>query len=167
MFKKLLIICAVALAANITCFTEANTALKETEVIELNKENLNQEIFISVSPLKLVAQPQKYMGQKLKMNAKFDKFSTIGLDYEPSNKSSKEFISFLIKRDDVTDYNIPLSELKLIVKRDYAEKELVNLEAGDEIEIYGKVFCLALGDPWVEVEQVKILTVKENKDKKN
>ena len=83
------------------------------------------------------------------------------------SRTNFEIFSFLIKREDVTNYNIPLSELKLIVKRDYAEKELVNLEAGDEIEIYGKVFCLALGDPWVDVDQVKILTIKENKEKNN
>ena len=103
------------------------------------------------------------MGKKVKMLAHFDKFSTIGLDYEPANKNSKDYISFLIKREDVVNYNIPLSELKLIVKRDYAEKELVNIETGDEIEILGNVFCLALGDAWVDVEQVKILTVKDDK----
>lgn len=117
-----------------------------------------------VSSLDLVMLPSKYMNKNVKINAKFDKFSAIGLDYPPINRDAKDYISILIKRENVTDYNIPLSELKLIMKRDVAEKELVNLEQGDDIEIYGNVFSMALGDPWVDVVKVNILTIHEKKE---
>jgi len=151
-------------AANINLQTQP---LVKQEIPKTENEIYLEKLHKKVDALALVANPQKYMDKKIRIKAKFDKFSAIGLDYEPAARPAKEYISFLIKREDVTNYNIPLSELKLIVKRDYAEKELVNLEAGDEIEIYGKVFCLALGDPWVDVDQVKILTIKENKEKNN
>ena len=35
---------------------------------------------------------------------------------------------------------------------------MVKIEAGDSIEIYGTVFSTALGDPWVDVEKIVILT---------
>ena len=40
------------------------------------------------------------------LTGRFDKFSTLGLDYKPAFKSSEEYISFLIKRDDTT-FDIP------------------------------------------------------------
>ena len=88
------------------------------------------------------------------MNAKFDKFSTLGLDYKPALKSSDDYISFLIKRDD-TSFDIPLSEMKLFLKRETAEK-FIDLKTDDEIEIKGFVFSDALGDSWVDVQELKI-----------
>lgn len=121
----------------------------------------------TVDPLELVAKPQNYLNKKIKITAVFDKFSTIGLDYKPVNKSSKDYISFMIKRPDAAgkDYSIPLSELKLIIKRDTAEK-LIDLESGDKIELVGTVISTALNDPWVEVDEVKVLTQKEKPGKK-
>ena len=130
------------------------------------QENIPTENYKIVSPLDLVNTPQKYLNKQVKFRAKFDKFSTLGLDYPPVKKDAKTYISFLIKRENVTTYNIPLSELKLIIKRDYAEKEMVNIEQGDEIEIYGNVFSTALGDPWVNVEKIIILTPHKNKEVK-
>ncbi len=150
--------------------TEPVVTKEITEVQPDNNTSDKPVVYKDVAPLKLVAQPDKYLNKKIKFNAKFDKFSAIGLDYEPINRDSKKYISFLIKRENVTSYNIPLSELKLILKRDYAEKELVNLESGDEIEVFGNVFATALGDPWVDVDKITILTHKntdknvENKD---
>lgn len=139
---------------------------KEVNIAQpVNNASDKPVVYKEAAPLKLVAQPDKYLNKKIKFNAKFDKFSAIGLDYEPINRDSKKYISFLIKRENVTNYNIPLSELKLILKRDYAEKELVNLESGDEIEVFGNVFATALGDPWVDVDKITILTHK-NTDKK-
>ncbi len=65
--------------------------------------------------------PKAYLNQTVVMNAKFDKFSTLGLDYKPAFKSSDDYISFLVKRDD-TMYDVPLSEMKLFIKREEAEK---------------------------------------------
>lgn len=121
----------------------------------------------TVEPLDLVATPQNYLNKKIRMIALFDKFSTIGLDYPPVNRSSKEYISFIIKRPDAENKGnaIPLPELKLIIKRDKAEK-LIDLESGDKIEIKGTVFSTALGDPWVDVDEVKMLEPKTKPAKK-
>ena len=98
------------------------------------------------------------------MNAKFDKFSTLGLDYKPAFKSSENYISFLIKRED-TSFNIPLSEMKLFLKRDTAEK-FIDLKTNDEIKIKGVVFSDALGDAWIDVKELTI-TKKAPEEKKD
>ncbi len=90
------------------------------------------------------------------MNATFDKFSTLGLDYKKALRESKDYIGFLIQRDDVQDHNIPLSEMKLFLKRDYAEK-FIDLDTGDRIEITGHVFSNALGDAWIDVNNITVL----------
>lgn len=110
---------------------------------------------VSVSPLTVVANPSRYLNKTVLMKAKFDKFSTLGLDYKPAFKSSEDYISFLIRRDD-SNHDIPLSEMKLFLKRDVAEK-FIDLKTDDEIEIKGKVFSSALGDAWVDVSELKIV----------
>ena len=110
---------------------------------------------ICVKPLTVVNSPAAYLNKSIIMNAKFDKFSTLGLDYKPAFKSSEEYISFLIKRDD-TNFNIPLSEMKLFLKRTTAEK-FIDLKTNDEIEIKGTVFSDALGDTWVDVTELKVI----------
>ena len=119
---------------------------------------------IYVKPLTVVNSPKTYLNKSIIMNAKFDKFSTLGLDYKPAYKSSEDYISFLIKRDD-TNFNIPLSEMKLFLKRDVAEK-FIELKTNDEIEIKGTVFSDALGDTWVDVSDLKI-TKKAEEEKKS
>jgi len=119
----------------------------------------NDSEYKNASALEIVANPQTYLNQKVKINAIFDRFSTLGLDYKPVMRESKNYISFLIRRDDVTDHVIPLSELKLIIKRDKAEK-LADLESGDKIEITGQIVSTALNDPWIDVENIKVLSSK-------
>ena len=76
------------------------------------------------------------------------------------------FLIVLIRRPDVTSHKIPLSELKLLFPRTKS-KQVKDLETGDTVFVQGKVFSTALGDPWVEVEQVMILDKsKEPKIKK-
>ena len=77
------------------------------------------------------------------------------MDYKSAYRSSEEYISFLILRDDV-NYEIPLSEMKLFMKRDLAEKN-IELKTNDEIQIVGKVFSDALGDAWIDVESLIII----------
>ena len=115
---------------------------------------------ITVSPLTVVSNPTAYLNKMVLMKAKFDKFSTLGLDYKPAFKSSDDYISFLIRRDD-SNHDIPLSEMKLFLKRDVAEK-FIDLKTDDEIEIKGKVFSNALGD----VSELKIVK-KEAETKKD
>ena len=118
---------------------------------------------IYVKPLTLINSPKTYINRTIVFDAKFDKFSTLGLDYKPAYKSSEDYISFLIKRDD-TSFNIPLSELKLFLKRSTAEK-YIELKSGDEIKVTGTVFSDALGDTWVDVSDLKI-TKKAPEEKK-
>ena len=119
---------------------------------------------INTAPLSVVATPQKYLNKTVTMKATFDKFSTLGLDYKKAMRSSADYIGFLIQRDDVVDHNVPLSEMKLFIKRDYAEK-FIELDTGDKIQITGKVFSNALGDPWIDVSKITILQKKSNSDK--
>ncbi len=119
---------------------------------------------IFVKPLTVVNSPSTYLNKTIIMDATFDKFSTLGLDYKPAMKSSDNYISFLIKRDD-TSFNIPLSEMKLFLKRTTAEK-FIDLKTNDKIQVKGTVFSDALGDVWIDVTELKI-TQKAPEEKKN
>lgn len=116
------------------------------------------------NPLDIVARPNFYLNKNVRIKAKFDKFSTLGLDYKPAMRSSEKYISFLIQRPDITDHNIPLSELKIFLTRTEAEK-YIELNSGDTIEFDGKVFSNALGDAWLEVNNFKVLSTKPKENK--
>lgn len=116
--------------------------------------------YITVNALDMVDNPEFYLNKNVKVKGKFDKFSTLGLDYKPAMKSSDDFITFLIQRPDVIDHNIPLSEFKIFLKRTEAEKH-IDLDAGDEVEFSGKIFSTALGDVWMDVEDFQVLTEKK------
>ena len=120
---------------------------------------------VTVSPLDVVKTPQKYLNKTIVMNATFDKFSILGLDYKPAMRSSEKYIGILIKRDDVIDHTVPLSEMKMFLKRDLAEKN-INLESEDKVQITGKVFSTALGDPWVDITDIKITQKAPKKETK-
>lgn len=120
-----------------------------------------------VKPIDLVNNPKIYLNKDIKISAKFDKFSTLGLDYDRALRDSKDYISFLIKRPDVGgEFTIPYSELKLILKREEAEK-MLDIESGDRVEIKGKVFSTALNDPWVDVYELKNLDPDKVKDEES
>lgn len=125
------------------------------------EKKINTADYPCVKALDVVMNPGQYVGKNVKMDATFDKFSTLGLDYTPAYRKAEDFISFLIKRDDVVDHTVPLSEMKIFLLRDYAEK-FIDLESGDKITIYGHVFSTALGDPWVDVDKL-VITDKKNK----
>lgn len=116
-----------------------------------------------VKAIDLVKSPQTYLNKNVKITAVFDKFVTIGLDYKPAFRDSKDYISFLIRKDEIQGHVIPLSELKILISRKVAEEQLSKIESGDKIEIEGKVFSTALGDPWVEACKVTVLCQKEKK----
>lgn len=111
---------------------------------------------VSALPLSVVASPNKYLNKTVKMQATFDKFSTLGLDYKKALRPSTDYIGILIQRDDVIDHDIPLSEMKLFLKKDLAEKH-IDLNTGDKIEITAKVFSTALGDPWLDISNIVVL----------
>lgn len=127
----------------------------------VQKSAAAQQRTYTYSPAKaldIVNNPNAFLNKRVKITAKFDKFSSLGLDYKPALRSSEKYITFLIKRDDAEN-NIPLSELKNFMKREMAEK-YIDLETDDIIEYSGLVFSNALGDAWIEVEDFKILKTK-------
>ena len=127
----------------------------------------NASEYCAVSSLNIVNNPSAYVGKKVKFKAAFDKFSTLGLDYKPAFRDSQKYISFLIRRDDVTDHVIPLSEMKIFIKRTDAEK-YIDLDSGDIIEVYGKVFSDALTDAWVDTDKLVVISkTKKDEDKKS
>ena len=85
------------------------------------------------------------------------------MDYKKALRPSSEYIGILIQRDNVVDNNIPLSEMKLFMKKTMAEKH-IDLDTGDKIEITAKVFSTALNDPWLDIESLNVIkkVKKEN-----
>lgn len=163
-FKKVfaaLILSLMLSSCNFCCFAEAQNATKQATVVSVKVDETQYQ---AANSLDVVNHPNNYLNKKIKMNGTFDKFSILGLDYKPAFRNSKEYISFLIRRNDVVDHVVPLSEMKLFLKREMAEK-FIDLEAGDKIEIYGRVFSSALGDPWIEVEHLKITQKMPSKKK--
>ncbi len=153
----LVVICAAALTTSNICTDKVTAQPATNSQVTASVENQNS------TPLAIVASPKSYLGKTVTFNAKFDKFATLGLDYKPAFKSSEEYISFLIKRDD-TMYDIPLSELKMFLKRAEAEKH-INLKTNDEIQVTGVVFSDALGDAWIDVS--KLTLIKKAPETKN
>jgi len=158
MNKIKLVILALFLALGVQAATvvPTNFEMPQTPVQQPAK------VYQSINPLDMLARPNFYMNKNVQITAKFDKFSTLGLDYRPALRSSDNYISFLIQRPDVQDHNVPLSELKVFMKRTEAEK-YIDLSSGDEIEFKGRVFSTALGDVWMDVEEFKVLSQKTKK----
>lgn len=146
-----IVIFSAILLTGSNAFTDDVTAQQPAVAVQ---ENLTVNTD-SISAITIVNSPSSYLNKNVVINAKFDKFSTLGLDYKSAYRSSEEYISFLILRDDV-NYEIPLSEMKLFMKRDLAEKN-IELKTNDEIQIVGKVFSDALGDAWIDVESLIII----------
>jgi len=120
------------------------------------KAQAQQDKIINATSLGIVAAPNKYLNKTVKMQATFDKFSALGLDYSKALRKSSEYIGILIQRDDVSNHNIPLSEMKLFMKKEMAEK-FIDLETGDKVEITAKVFSTALNDPWLDIQKLSVI----------
>ncbi len=135
----------------------------KSPVIVLNEK---VEYITLQTPTAIVLNPYNYMNKYVQFPAKFNKFSTLGLDYKPAMRESQVYIGMLIERDDVADPSvvIPLSEMKIFMKRSYAEK-FTDLNARDRIFIKGKVFSTALGDPWLDIIELKVLPKTNGKTK--
>ncbi len=156
--KSLILLIAVATGLSACAVTQqipSRTTVQQNAVAE----DAATASVITVDPLDVVARPNFYLNKNIKIKAKFDKFSTLGLDYKPAMKSSENFISFLIQRPDITDHNIPLSEFKIFLDRKEAEKH-IDLNSGDIVEFSGKIFSTALGDPWMNVDKFTVISTK-------
>ena len=153
MFKRKIIISLLLLVFSSPMFVYAQT---EKTPETLSVQPVKTEAVVNTTSLQLVGNPSSFLNKKVSMQVKFDKFSTLGLDYKKAMRDSQKYIGFLVQRDDVKDHNVPLSELKLFITRDYAEK-FIDLNTGDKIKITGKVFSNALGDPWVDISTIEII----------
>ena len=78
------------------------------------------------------------------------------MDYKKLLRESSKYIGILIQRDDVIDHNIPLSEMKIFMSKEMAEKH-IDLDTGDKIEIVANVFSTALNDPWLDIKSLKVI----------
>ena len=74
-------------------------AKQASTVVEQNAEK----------PLDIVKNPTSYLNKTVRMNATFDKFATLGLDYKSAMRSSEEYISFLISCISLLSLRIPSS----------------------------------------------------------
>ncbi len=121
--------------------------------------------YTTVLPVDVVNNPAKYLNKDITFTAEFVAFTSLGLDYKPAFRDGSKYIGILIKRDDVKDHVIPLSEMKIFITREAAEKH-IDVEAGDKIKISGNVFSNALGDVWVDANVFDVLTQKSKKEDK-
>jgi lysyl-tRNA synthetase class II len=109
------------------------------------------------SPVELVKNPQKYLKQSVRFEGVVSGFSSLGLDYKPALRDSKNHVGLLVYRSDVwPKYKIPLSELKLFLKRT-ANQKLPDLNQNDVVSLEGTLFSTALGDAWVDITSYKLL----------
>lgn len=165
--KLIILLMAVSVSVGLTTTAQTEKVTPKKPPVTLQRSVgagvTEDHTYIDAKALDIVANPAKYLNKYVKVKAKFDKFSNLGLDYKPAFRSSEKYISFLIKRDDVINHTIPLSEMKIFMQRSEAEK-YIDLEVGDEIEFSGFVFSNALGDVWIDVEKFTVLTTK-SKDK--
>lgn len=129
---------------------------------EVKKEPIVESNYIPILIGALLESPEKYLEKNIKFRGKFSSFSTLALDYDAAMRKSKDYISICLFRG---DSKIPLSELKLAypVKEAKEDPIIREIEEGDLLEIYGKVFSTALDEPWVDIVSIKRLE-KANKE---
>ncbi len=139
--------------------------VKNQNNLQTTKKITNSPKAINATSLNIVANPKKYLGKTVKMQATFDKFSTLGLDYNKALRKSSDYIGILIQRDDVVDHDIPLSEMKLFMKKDMAQKH-IDLDTGDKVEITAHVFSTALNDPWLDIDSLDIIKKAKKEEEK-
>jgi len=164
MNKKIISITAFLLVFGLS-LSASNVAMSENAKPAAHSAAVSSKP-INVSALSIVQNPHKYLNKTVKMQATFDKFSTLGLDYNKALRPSSKYIGILIQRDDVIDHNIPLSEMKLFLKKELAEKH-IDLDTGDKIELTAKVFSTALNDPWLDVENLTVIKKVKHDENKN
>lgn len=155
MTKKVIFFMALALFMQIGTSLVNPELLNSTTIAAPTIQKKQTTYYEPVDAIDVVKYPSRYLNRCIKIDAIFDKFSVVGLDYKPAFRSSEDYILFLIRKTEVKGHIIPLAEMKIFIKRDEAEK-YVDLESGDSIEFTGKVFSTALGEPWIEVDSLKV-----------
>ena len=118
-----------------------------------------------VSPVAIVNNPSLYLNKRVSFSGEFVSFTSLGLDYKPAFRDGTKYIGILMKRPDVADHTVPLSELKMFMTRELAEKN-IDIDTGDTFKLTGKVFSTALGDPWLDITEFKIISQKNKQEDK-
>jgi hypothetical protein len=132
------------------------------------KEPIKNEIgscATEISIKDLVANPEQWLNKEVCFSGTFSAFSALALDYPPAMRERKNYISLTLLRPKT---QVPLGELKIAMRVEEAQRHelLPKVTEGDELKIKGKVFSTALGEPWIDVLQVKVTknSVSENVD---
>ena len=157
----------IAILASLLFFNVGNIqAAVQAPIKPAVKPAIKQQsvAYLNVNPVDVVNYPTRYLNKNISFTAELVSFTSLGLDYKPAYRDPAKYIGVLIKRPDVVGHTIPLSEMKIFITREIAEKNL-DADAGDKIKISGKVFSTALGDPWVDATSFTILEKKEKTNK--
>ncbi len=155
----------VATEASAPVQTAAKTATKAKTTKKSDSKPL-KSYYLIVDPLDLVKKPAEFMKKDVQFEATFNRFSDLGLDYPKALRESTDFVNVLVLRPDVGNHQIPLSELKLFFPRKKSA-DVMELESGDVVNIKGSVFSSAMNDPWLDIDEIKILKkLKEKEEKK-
>lgn len=165
--KILLLVAVFGLFGFIQASDAADNPKADTAAKTVKEKTQEQVKYTSItSPMLLVNNPYQYLNKNVEFTAKFNKFSALGLDYPPAKRESQVYTGVLIERDDVKTHVIPLSELKMFLKIEELKK-ITEISSGDKVKIKGKVFSAALGDPWLDINELTILehVNKESADK--
>lgn len=147
---------------------EAKAEAKETKKEAKAAPEPVLENVINVQAEDLVRSPSDYLNKNVRFVSNFYAFSNVALDYKPAFRPQKDYFSFLVFRQ---NSHVPLSELKLAMKTPGDEKGpmsklLISLKEKDEVEVTGKVFAVALDEPWMDVITIKRLKAAQEDDKK-
>jgi hypothetical protein len=144
--------------------TQAATPAKKVAVPAPAKAVVSLPNIITVTPKELVSNPKVYQKKNVQLQGVVSGFSALGLDYPKVNYSAKDYVTLVIYRQDVPEqFQIPLTELKLFLKRDVI-KDIKRLGQGDTISLQGTVVSDALGDAWVEVGKLTVLKSVQKDD---
>lgn len=125
------------------------------KAVAVPSKPINKASYEHVGPLDVLKNPEQWLNKKVTFNGTFNSFDAYALDYKGAFRDSKDYVAVLIRRPDAPSHNIPLSELKMLYPR-AKSKAVRDLEPGDKVEIFGKVFSTALGDPWLDLDEVTI-----------
>jgi hypothetical protein len=154
--KVLVAVCAVAM---LTTGSMA-TAIKPVEVtVKVPTTKTAHTVAVkptSVGLQALLKNPMPYLHKPVVFSGTFSTFSSLGLDYKPALREAKNYVTILLFRPDVLpEHKIPLSEVKIFIRRKESEK-LPDLETNDVVTIEGIPFSTALGDVWVDLTKVTV-----------
>jgi hypothetical protein len=143
---------------------QAATPVKKVPPSPAGKVAVNLPNIVMVTPKELISNPKVYQKKNVQLQGVVSGFSALGLDYPRVKFPAKDYVTLVIYRQDVPEqFKIPLTELKLFLKRDVI-KDIKRLGQGDTISLQGTVVSDALGDAWVDVAKITVLKSVQKED---